>query len=317
MPECYTHVQTAMHTLMRSGHTVASFPAFIAGANGPAPLFMFRKWNKKGCPNLPYLAQKIQKENTGAFLMALARYASTPQQQSYALGFITHYTTSCTLSPYIAAMSGPNGAYPMPSGQYLLAAAIDSDLYYRDYKTHLVPLTAGTPVLITNELAQVVSLLHSALLDVYDVDVPLLALSDAFHDNMIARKRMISRFGFKKFMLKVFGQKPFNKDSGPMWARTQPAAPLRTLPHEWTNPYTGDVINLTLPEVLTIAAQTGAVCVTAAMRYWLGSLEETKLEEVLGSNDYFTGLPCKGTRASLRTAPQQEMPLAEEPSLQT
>lgn len=293
MPECYTHVHIATQALMRSGNTVASLPAFIAGANGPDPLFNFQLWKRRRKPNLPALAARMHHEKTGDFLLALIRGATTPAQQSYVLGFITHYTTDCTLYPYIAAMSAPSQPYKEHDGRYLLAASIDAELHYRHYKTRLVALNAGTPVLITDELAQVCHLLREAIDAVYGYDVSLLALADAFHDNRSIRRLLLSKTGAKRFLYRLAQPAKASKYGGPLAARMQPAAPLRRLPQLWVNPYSGEEANLTFDEVLAVAEQTGAVCVTAAMHSWLGSLSDEKLAVILGSNDYYTGLPCK------------------------
>lgn len=293
MPESYTHVYIATQALMRSGNTVASLPAFIAGANGPDPLFHYHMWKRRRKPNLPALAARMHHEKTGAFLLALVRGATTPVQQSYVLGFITHYTTDCTLYPYIAAYSGQHEPYKGSTGRFSMAASIDSELYYTNYKTRQVPLHAGTPVLITEELAQVTKLLREAIEEVYGYEIPLLALADAFHDNMTIRRMMISKSSFNKLLCRAIQPSNASKYGGPLTVRMQPAPPLRRLPKTWRNPYTGEESELTLSEVLAVAEQTGAVCVTAVMHSWLGSLDDDKLASILANNDYYTGLPCK------------------------
>ena len=81
---------------------------------------------------------------------------------------------------------------------------------------------------------------------------------------------------------------------------------LRRLPDAWINPYTGEEMALTLPEVIALAEQTGAICLTAAMRYWLGTFSEDKLAAVLGNNQYHTGLPCKGDALPKESTAEQE-----------
>ncbi len=293
MPECYTYSHTATQALMRSGQTVASHAAFLAGAGGPDILFMYRFWQKKRRPDLPRLAARMHHKNTGAFLNALLQLAMTPVQQSYALGFVTHYATDCTLYPYELAMSRPNMPYGEKKGLYRMETDLDSTLYHKDYKTYLVPLQAGTPILITEDLAQVATLLHDAILEVYEVDIPVVALADTFHDNLTMRRLMISKRGVKRalaFMLEPLAGKNYG---GPLYVRIQPGEALRRLPEKWRNPYTGDEMDLTLDEVMALAQQTGAICITAAMRYWLGEMSEEQLAEILGDNDYSTGLPSE------------------------
>lgn len=303
MPECYTHVYLANQALMRSGNTVASIPAFIAGANGPDPLYMYYIWKKNRKPNLPALAYKMHHQDTGAFLLALLRGATTPVQQSYALGFVSHYVTDCTLNPYIDAMASKGFPFAVPNGRWLMGAALDSTLYYRDYRTLQVPLHAGTPVLITDDLAQVITLLRDAFAEVYGLDIPLLALADAYHHNSFIRKMLISKSHLKAPVLRLMQKGRAVRYGGPFTARMQPAKKLPRLPQNWTNPHSGDEMKLLLDEVLALAEQTGAICLRAAVRYWLGELSEEKLAATLGNNDYTTGLPCKGIEPAATELP--------------
>lgn len=298
MPECYTHAYIATHALMRSGQTVASHPAFLAGANGPDPLAMHQFWKRQGRGELPELSSRMHKEKTGEFLNALVQYAITPVQQSYVLGFLTHYTTDCTLNPFIAAMSMTGAPYEGPHGARKLKTALDSALYHKDYKTYLVPMHAGTPVLITEDLAQVSSLLHEVILNVYELDIPAIALADTFHDNSNVRKYLVAKSGVSRGW-KYFST-PFRigaKRANNLLSRMQPGQPLKNLPGHWVNPFTGEELNLTLDEVVALAEQTGGACIAAAMHFWLGEIQEGQLKEILGDNNYYTGLPIGAARA--------------------
>lgn len=303
MPECYTFVYAAQQALNLSGHTVASLPAYRAGANGMGPFFMYKWWKKNPSPNLPGLASRMLREKTGEYLLALMRYAATPVQQSYALGFLTYYTSSCTINPYFAAMSAGDGPYGAPNGRYTLATALDSDLYYKDYKSYEVPVLAGTPILITEELAQVTALLRHCLFEVYGMDVSLLALTDVFHNNLSARRMMLTKGGPKKLLLKLMEAPNRDEHWGQLHCRTQPGQRLVPLPHVWANPYSGEETRLSTYEVLALAGQTGAVCITTAMRYWLGTLDEHTMAEVLGSNNYITGMPVEPSVAGYMANP--------------
>ncbi len=301
MPECYTHSYIATQALMRSGLTVASRPAFMAGANGPDPLFMYQPWKKKRHPDLPALADKMHREKTGEFLEVLLHYAVTPVQQSFALGFLTHYTTDCTFFPYLAAVGKGAGVGKIQHG---IEAALDSKLYYQDYKTYTVPLHAGTPVLITEDLAQVTSLLHEAIKTVYGIDIPAVALADMYHDNLYVRRMLVAKPGPKRLLVKFMearGGGNYHRDYS---NRVQPAKPLGSLPEKWVNPYTKEEMNLTLAELLALAEQTGAVCMAAAMKFWLGELEDENLPKLFGNNNYYTGLPIE-TEPMEGTAPNE------------
>lgn len=291
MPECYTHALIATKALMRSGQTVASHPAFLAGANGPDPLFMYKPWTRNREPDLPALAQKMHTEKTGEFLQSILNTAITPVQQSYVLGFVTHYIADCTLWPYIEAVSKSNRLYEGEKGQRKLEASLDSTLYYKDYKTYSVPLHAGTPVLITDELAQVTSLLHEGIKKVYGQNIPAVALADMFHDNMAVRSRLVSKNPLNRFIISFMDGKAGKSPKRALASLVQPAKPLDKMPERWVNPYTNEEINLTLDEILAMVEQTSAVGIIATMRYWLGELDEDALAEILGNNSYYTGLP--------------------------
>lgn len=289
MPECYTHIQTATGALGRSGHTVASSSAFRAGATGFAPFYLYQLWKARPRPNLPALATRMRHEKTGGFLQTLVAYAATPTQQSYALGFLASYATDCIVNPYIAAMSATGAPYGMPDGKHILTAALDAELYYRDYKTRSIELHAAAPVLITEELAQVTCLLRQAIRQVYGKNVPLAALADAFHANYSVRRMLLSPAG--RVALKITNPTTHSA-FGPLKYRRQPGQPLLPLPLAWTDPFSGEKWEMTYPQLLTLAEQSGAVCITAAMRYWLGLLEETDLAEAFRNCDYDTGMPC-------------------------
>ncbi len=299
MPDCYTNVFLGIQALMRSGYTIASQPAFIAGANGADPFFMYQYYRKNASPNMRVLGARLQRESTGAFLLALLHNATTSVQQSYALGFVTNYTTSCTLNPYIAAMTATDMPYNEHLGAFRLATALDSEIYFRNYKTLSVPLHAGTPVLITEELAQVTSLLRNVLMLVYGQDISQVVLADMFHDNLNIR-RMLSTSGMlNKFRTRFVFPKYSALYGGPLSCKSQPGERLKSLPKNWKNPHTGEEMNLTLNEVLALAEQTGGICVNAAEQYLLGELDEHQLLDIIGNNNYITGMPAKAKKRKL------------------
>lgn len=293
MPDRYTHSYIATQALSRSGQVVFSRTAFSAGANGPDPLYAFQPWRREKNPNLPALAQRMHTESTGQFLNTLVRLAVTPVQQSYVLGFLTHYAADCTVRPYVEAMCRPGQPYAGGvQAHSRMQASLDSTLYYQEYRTYLVPLHAGTPVLITEELAQVVSLLHDAILDVYGVDIKATALADSFHNNLTQRKILISRSGVKKVLVSLVERVVYSgKDAkGKLRSRMQPAPPLKKLPVQWVHPYTGEERDQTTDELLLEAREVGAVYIAAAMQFWLGDIDAEHLARVLGNMNYYTAL---------------------------
>lgn len=294
MPDCYTHTFLATQALMRSGQIVASQPAFMAGANGPDPMYAYRFWRRQPAPDLPALAEKMHQQHTGLFLSTMIQQAMTPVQQSYTLGFLTHYAVDCVLNPYIEAMYKAGAPYCIKNGREWLRSALDSYLYHRNYRTRLIPPQAGVPVLITDELAQVSNLLRNTILRVYDVRLPAVALADTFHDNLKLHKLCHSRFAVKKFLSPILqpiavGNSKYIK----LRPKMQPGPPLKKMPSRWGNPYTGETREQTLDEVLMESQEAAAICVTAAMRFWLGKIDSSQLEIVLGNNSYFTGVPIR------------------------
>lgn len=292
MPECYTHSYIATQALMRSGYTTASKPAFIAGANGPDPLFLFEPWKKQMHPDLPGLADRMHREKTGEFLCDMLTRAVTPVQQSFVLGYLTHYTTDCTLYPFIEAVGSLRQKYSGVKGKRRLEATLDSMLYYKDYRTYEVSIHAGTPVLITDELAQVTGILHETIKQVYEITIPRLALADMYHDNLRVRRLLTGKSGFRRLvvaMMELSSGGGFHRDYS---TQLQPAPLLEAMPESWENPYTKEKVNVTFDELLILAEQTGAACIKAAMKYWLGEIEDNALVELFGNNVYYTGLPA-------------------------
>ena len=294
MPECYTHCHVATRALMRSGQLVASHPAFLAGANGPAPFMLYRPDKKQENFDLPALGSRMHHEKTGLFLNNLVRLAITPIQQSYALGYLSHYAADCVLDPYIHAMCiPPAGPYSMLRGSAWMRLSMDSTLYYQSYRTYLVPLHVATPVLVTEELAQVTSLLQGVLRQTYDIQLPLVVLADVYHNLLARRRGRISRYGVRKFFAGMgevirYG----SKGRGKITSLMQPGRPLKPLPTAWSNPYTQEEKNKTFDEMIMEAIEAGAICISGAMRLWLAKITPEQLEVVLGDNDFHTGMPC-------------------------
>ncbi len=309
MPDSYTHASIALQALLCAKQGVASLPCYLAGAGGPDPLAFYQFWRRKRHPDLAALADRIHREHTGKFLSALLENSITPQQQSYTMGFLTHYATDCTLNPYISAM-GDAGFYQNKLGRIGFETALDSELFYRSYRSRTVPLYAATPMLLSDDLAQVAALLRESILATYGQDIPTVDLADAYHENVQMRKSMISPRGGRKAWLRLSAPlRVGHLRAAQLVARVQPGAPLPHLPENWKNPYLGEEMHLTFDEVLVLAEQTGAACILAAMRYWLGEIDEDKMARILGDNNYYTGRP-----ASLPedTPPEEEAPVKGE-----
>lgn len=290
MPYSYTHAYIAHRALTRSGHIAASNPAFLAGVNGPDALFAFAYRRQTPKPNLPALAQRMHTEQTGAFLQQLVLLAVTPVQQSYVLGYATHCAADALLNPYIQAMSQSGKPYGQKQGKLCMEAALDATLYYKDYRTYLVPVAAGAPALLAEELAQVTGLLRAAVLQVYRADIPPVALADTYHDNYRYKKLLYSRFGAKKALVSLLALFVPARNRGSLKAAMQPAKPLKSLPSGWVNPYTRQAQNQTLEELLQQAQEAAGVYITTIVQYWLGQVGAAHLAKVLQGRNLYTGL---------------------------
>ena len=107
MPASYTHQSIATDTLYRMDLFFKGFSlnAFLAGAEGPDPLF-FSLFKVKGESPLPEIGHLIHKSHTGEFLDVLVNRAKgDPLLMSFTLGFITHYAADTVFHPFIYTRS--------------------------------------------------------------------------------------------------------------------------------------------------------------------------------------------------------------------
>ena len=104
-------------------------PAFLAGANGPDPLFVYRFWDPHPTVDLPALGSGCTAKRRGAFLAALSRLAQTPAQRSYAAGFVMHNTLDSLAHPYVALITQKGGVYDIPQGHSYFESALDTALW--------------------------------------------------------------------------------------------------------------------------------------------------------------------------------------------
>ncbi len=308
MPDSYTHVHIAFHALLRAHLSAASLPCYFAGANGSDVLCHFKPGKQTPSPNLPALSEQMQKEKTGLFLTRLIAQSLTTQQQSYTMGYLTHYAACCILNPYITAL-GDAGLFKGRAGRLSFEASLDSELFYQNHRRRIVPPYAATPILLNEDLAQVSKLLQDAVFFVYKQDIDAVHFADAFHDNMRMRKKMVSAHGLHKLWAKrlytlLYGR----KRSEDMVSRMQPGAALPLLPQQWKDPYTLQKKHMSLEEVLALSVDMAASVISAAMQYWLLEIDEAELATCLGNKSYHTGQPLGTTEAS--PAIQETTPFA-------
>lgn len=182
MPEGYTHFSIAQKAAAAAGWHISSLEAFAAGANGPDMLFCYQAWlpAPRRRFNLPGLGNRMHAERTGAFLQALSRYAVTPVQQDYFLGFLCHYATDTVVHPYVEALTKSSSVYHGKTGHGAFEIALDSYLHQKATGSGSVPLKDISPRLKGAGLAEVVEQLHHAIYDTYGLDIPTNCLTDAF-----------------------------------------------------------------------------------------------------------------------------------------
>lgn len=304
MPDCYTHVYNAAQAQIISGQLVACRPAFIAGANGPDLFSMYQFYKQRPMYDLPSYNKKIHKDTPGAFLNILCAMSTTPAQQSYTMGFLTHYATDCTLHPFIDAM-GEQGLFSGRAGMLHFEASMDSTLFYQDYGNAFVPLYAGTPILRGEALQEVAKLLQDVVRIVYKSHIPADAFAGAFEDNLNIRTMLTSDNKRVYAKLRSTGTIKSGEKIRELVVNKIPPVPVMPdLPTTWKNPHTGEEMFLSFDQLLALAQQTGAACIVAAMQYWLGEIDERHLAKILGDNDYYTGLPYQ--RATPANPPGKE-----------
>lgn len=297
MPEAYTHLRCAQAGAQQAHIRPEDWVAFAAGANGPDVFFSYRCWlpaARRG-QDLPALASRLHKQNTGTFLRNLLDRAVTPAQRSYAMGYLTHYAVDTMLHPYVAAVTAPGEVYDQPGGHGYMEAALDSFVHQQDVGDGAVYVRDCFPRVTGARLAQLGVLLQNTLRDTYDLDVTREALADTFHHTWYWRRMFVSRLGIKRGFFWLV--ESFVGGRGHITGHMTPAhlkgigeeAPKK-LPDIWQNPFNGETVNRDLFELLEQAEQRSAAYLLAAQEYWQHRLTPEQLGRILGSMSYDTGL---------------------------
>lgn len=329
MPEGYTHVRTARRAAALAQLEIEHPAAYACGANGPDIFFCYRAWKsgEKRGENLPELGSRMHDENTGAFLRALVKYAATPAQRSYALGFLSHYAADCTVHPYVVCVTEEGGPYCRPGGHGYFEIAVDSFLHEQDTGKAAVPVDDTTPRLAGAALAEVGALLQKSLREAFGVTVSREALADTFWHTRALRRMFISRFRIKYALFWLV--EPAFGGRGAVTGHITPARlvgtgkhPKGSLPCPWTHPFTGEEQTDDLNALLEKAEKRSAAYLLAAKGYWDGRLSMEKLSTLLGSASYLSGLAdersCPGLAPEKKSAPRRKAaePKAEAPAEQ-
>lgn len=297
MPEAYTHLRCAQAGAQLAQICPEDPEAFAAGANGPDIFFCYRCWlpaDRRG-QDLPALATRLHRQNTGAFLMQLLDRASTPAQRSYAMGYLTHYAVDTVLHPYVAAVTAPGEVYGEPGGHSYMEGALDSFLHKRDTGDGAVYVRDCLPRITGARLAQLGVLLQDALRDIYGLEVTREALADTFHHTWYWRSMFVSRLRIKRGFFWLV--EPFFGGRGRITGHMTPAhlkgidpADHKKLPDIWENPFTRETVNRDLFELLEQSEQRSAAYLLTAQQYWRGAISREQLGLLLGSMNYETGM---------------------------
>lgn len=305
MPEAYTHLRIARAALVAARMSVPCQNAYETGAQGPDPLLAAHALGRRKS-DLPALARRMHTQDCGAFLVLLLQNATTPAQRSYALGFLMHYAADTTLHPYVLALSAPGAVYERAFGHGFCEAALDSFFYQADNGKTAVPVHDAAPALHTKQLAEVCALLKKTVRAVYGLDVPALDFADAFHLFRLGHKHTASPHGGKKLLARAADA--VLRKKGCLLSHTTPQKPPKDgFPKEWTHLETGEA-QTSGPHALCMqAVHQGAKHLVAASELWQQKITPAQCWRRLGSNSYFTGLPCKKEPVEKKKVPDGEM----------
>lgn len=297
MPEGYTHIRTARNAAQLAKLSIADEAAFGCGANGPDILFCYRAWKKgeKRGENLPQIGDRLHSENTGAMLQALIEASKTPQERSYTMGFLCHYATDCVLHPYVVMITKQGQLYGMPGGHGYFEIGLDSWLNKQDNGTGVVTADDNTPKLSEESLDAAANLLQVAIQKTLGIQLSKQALTDTFAHTRLLRSMVVSRCKLKYILFwlvePLFGKRGFITGHVTPAKLKTPGHGVDGLPTQWVNPFTGQQCQQSILDLLDEAARRSAAYMLAAQGYWDGKLDIHKVMELVGSNNYLSGLP--------------------------
>lgn len=298
MPEGYTHFSIAQKAATAAGWQITSREAFAAGANGPDILFCYQAWRPAARRrfDLPGLGGKMHGERTGAFLQALSRYAATPVQQDYFLGFLCHYATDTVVHPYVEALTQGDGVYSGKTGHGAFEIALDSYLHQRATGSGAVPLKDISPRMKGTALAEVIAQLRSAIFDTYGLDLPADCLRDALAHTYFLRGLFASRTPLrlrqKVFTLleRVIGGKGYitgHLTPATLWGiSSEDAKQGICLPDVWQNGYTEETQEDNIFQLLEKAEMYSTLLMREATKSYTGW---ESFWSLVGSKDYTWG----------------------------
>lgn len=290
MPEAYTHIRIARAARAQSHVGVSSTAAYEMGANGPDPLFAYQVLSARRAHPLPELGARIHDEQCGRFLRTMIFAAVTAAQRSYVLGFLTHYAADSVLHPYIAFQCGAGGQFHVPEGHGFCEVAMDTMFYRQDHGKAAVPAQAVAPRLTPQELAEVVQLLHEAILRVFEADIPNEALADCFHDFTLLHRIFYSPHGGKRMLVRLAERLVLRRPGYGLSHMTPAPLPEGGFAAQWENPFTHTRHDAGPGQLCEEAVWLAAGYLKAAAAYWEGRSIKEALAVAIGDRSYSTGL---------------------------
>lgn len=329
MPEGYVHVCIARQAAQAAGWPVRCAPAFMAGANGPDMFYCFEAWKPAAARrmDLPGFGDRLHGERTGAFLRALHRYAVTPAQQDYFMGFLAHYAVDCTVHPYVVAVTQSGMPYAGPGGHGYFEIALDSFVHKHCTGDGAVPVDDICPPLPGEAMAQVAAQLRRAAAEVFGEELPAELVADAFAHNHMLRglfqSRLHIKYGLFWLLEPLFGGRgriTCHISPRDLYGQTQQDKRAgRTLPAPWADPCTGQVhpedlwqllrraqhnTDALFQQLLAAGGMTPGTAGTLPQPGPAGPLAE--FWQAVGSADYVTGTATPASAQGAVCAPQQQ-----------
>lgn len=205
MPASYLHQCIANDTIKKLETELGiniNEAAFLAGAEGPDPLFFTLK-SEKGVQAPPEVGHLLHQQKTGDFLINIAKYAGEdPICQSFVLGFLAHYGTDTVFHPFIYSRSFENNGKCNGNKHCKFEHILDV-YYYRKNgnKKGLPKHMAGYASLKKGEKDRIAGIFSKAIADALpEHALEFVAVRKSF-DDAVFLCRLLRKESCKKFSL--------------------------------------------------------------------------------------------------------------------
>lgn len=329
MPSSYVHEQVALRAFAAFAGSFGEQPlhraAFLAGAQGPDPLFFYQVVSPGRNAPVSAWAQRLHTERTAAFLCALCREvdARDPLLTSYAWGFLTHYATDCTLHPFVYAHSFDGSGRYRTENHGLLEAALETWLFREQEGGRIPRQMTGLSSLGGGERVRIAQSLINAMRKVFGAAPTQEEILISFSDCVALTRLLYSPLGVKGRLL--VGAGALLGKGGLVASHLSPTRlPRGDFLHlsgaGWVSPWQPDVPrHESVPELLDLAAERSARYLAKAAALWQGKAKPAEFALLLGDLGYDSALPwaqafslsdgqtLKDARAAmLRPSPEQQ-----------